>query len=65
MRNFKIYLSFLAVFALLFTSCSKDDAAGDNSGEKATLSFGAIVNDLANKSTNKQSDVDDLPVCSD
>ncbi|MFD2518502.1 hypothetical protein [Salinimicrobium flavum] len=65
MKKINLLLACFAMFALVFTSCTKDDATGDNSGEKATLSFGAIVNDLANKSTNKQSDVDDLPVCSD
>ncbi|WP_029035987.1 thrombospondin type 3 repeat-containing protein [Salinimicrobium xinjiangense] len=65
MRKFKIYLSFLAVFALLFTSCSKEENSGmnDDSG-KATLSFGAIVQDLAANSNNKQSDVGDFPECS-
>ena len=66
MKKFKIYLSFLAVFALLFTSCSKDEQPGTNSdSEKATLSFGAIVEDLAAKSNSKQSAVGDLPACSD
>ena len=66
MKKFKIYLSFLAVFALLFTSCSKDEQPGTNSdSEKATLSFGAIVEDLAAKAANKQSDVGDLPACSE
>lgn len=64
MKKFKIYLSFLAVFALLFTSCSKEENSGmnDDSG-KATLSFGAIVQDLAGKTTDKQSDIGDLPEC--
>ncbi|MFD2517330.1 hypothetical protein [Salinimicrobium flavum] len=65
MKNSKIYLAFLAVFALIFTSCSKDETGMESNTEKATLSFGAIVADLANNSTNKQSDVGDLPQCSD
>jgi hypothetical protein len=65
MKKFKIYLSLLAVFALLFSSCSKDEQTETSDSEMATLSFGAIVNDLAAKSTNKQSSPDDLPDCSD
>lgn len=65
MKNFKNYLACLTVFALMFTSCSKDDAAVDSTTEKATLSFGAIVTDLVANSTNKQSDLGDLPECSD
>ena len=70
MKKFNFYLSFLAVFALLFTSCSKDEDSGVNpDSDKATLSFGAIVQDLANKSTNKQSDIGDeigdMPECTD
>ena len=65
MKKIKIYLSFLAVFALLFTSCSKEEnsVVNDDSG-KATLSFGAIVQDLAGKSANKQSDTG-MPECTD
>ncbi|HSI69109.1 MAG TPA: hypothetical protein VK941_02675 [Gillisia sp.] len=66
MRNFKTYLSAIAVFALLFTSCSKDNEnnpALDN--EKATLTFGALVNDLvANRAASKQA-LADLPECTD
>ncbi|MDX1603659.1 MAG: hypothetical protein R3209_11340 [Salinimicrobium sediminis] len=64
MKNIKNYFTFLAVFAMIFTSCSKDESGVDATTEKATLSFGAIVADLAN-STNKQSSVSDLPQCSD
>lgn len=64
MKKIKFYLSFLAVFALLLTSCSKDEDSGTSpDSDKATLSFGAIVQDLANKSTNKQSEIADMPVC--
>ena len=65
MKNFRNYLACLTVFALVFTSCSKDETPSGDTGEKATLSFGAIVNDLANKTSNKQSAVGDLPACSD
>ena len=65
MKKITTHLSFLAIFALLFTSCSKDEQPGaDLDSEKATLSFGAIVEDLAAKSSNKQSDIGDMPVCS-
>lgn len=64
MKTIKFYLSFLAAFALLFTSCSKEDSSTTGS-EMASLSFGAIVEDLASKSSAKQSDVSDLPECTD
>ncbi len=63
MKNLKFCLFSLVVLALTFTSCTKDEPQMDNS-EKATLSFGAIVNDLINKSGNKQA-IADIPICSD
>ena len=65
MKKIKIYLSFIAMFALLFASCSKDESTNPGDSEKATLSFGAIVADLAAKSTEKQSAIEDMPACSD
>ena len=64
MKNFKNYLACLTAFTLIFTSCSKDETSSVDPGEKATLSFGAIVNDLATKASGKQS-ISDLPDCSD
>lgn len=65
MKNFKNYLSFVAIIALLFTSCSKDEQTGIVDTEKATLSFGAIINDLvANRAASKQA-MSDLPECSE
>ena len=66
MKNFKTLMGVIVLFALLFTSCSKEENTPMNDSEKATLSFGAIVNDLASNSTNKQStDAGDIPECSD
>lgn len=65
MKNFKNYLAGLAVFALLFSSCTKDESGVDSTTEKATLSFGAIVADLSSQATNKQSDIGDMPDCND
>lgn len=67
MKNIKTYLGAVAIFALLFTSCSKENEPGgmNPDSDKATLTFGAIVNDLvANRSASKQA-VADLPECSD
>lgn len=65
MKNFKRYLSFAAIIALLFTSCSKEEQSGIVDTEKATLTFGAIVNDLvANRVAERQAEAD-LPVCSE
>ncbi|SDL10070.1 hypothetical protein SAMN04488034_102288 [Salinimicrobium catena] len=66
MKTISSYLCLIAMFALVFTSCSKDEpAVADDSSNKASLSFGAIVNDLASKSGNKQTTTDDLPVCTE
>lgn len=66
MKNFKTLMAIMVMFALLFTSCSKEENNAISDSEKATLSFSAIVNDLAAKSTNKQStDAGDIPECSD
>ncbi len=67
MRNFRICLAGIAVFAMLFTSCSKEDGnlLQDRDVEKATLSFGAILNDLANNRSSTKQSLDDLPECSD
>lgn len=66
MKTLSNYLCLIAMFALIFTSCSKDEPTptGDDT-DKASLSFGAIVNDLASKSGNKQTTTDDLPECTD
>ena len=65
MKNFKLSIAYLAMFAMIFTSCSKEEVGGpDIDSDKATLSIGAIVNDLvANRAQSKQS-IADLPVCS-
>ncbi|MFD0975780.1 hypothetical protein [Salinimicrobium gaetbulicola] len=65
MKKFKFFIAFMGVFALLFFACSKDENNVDPTDEKATLSFGAIVQDLANKSANKQTDLGDIPECTD
>lgn len=66
MKRISYYLCYVAVLAMVFTSCSKEeDNLVSNDTDKATLSFGAILNDLANQSNNKQSSTDDLPECTD
>ena len=64
MSKIKNYFAFIAMFALLFTSCSKDENTGPTpDNQMAKLSFGAVLNDLAANATNKQS-IGDLPECS-
>lgn len=63
MKKIKFFFAFMGVFALLFYACSKDEN-NVSADEKATLSFGAIVQDLANKNANKQNDLG-IPACSD
>jgi hypothetical protein len=63
MKYFKNYLSALIVFSLIFTSCSKEEtsALDDADANFVELTFGAVLNDLANRAANKQS-VGELPI---
>ena len=70
MKNFKSFISLVAIFALLFTSCSKDEVSGiqdDPNINMATISFGAVLNDfVANRAALKTPALTgDVPVCSD
>ncbi|WP_034924964.1 hypothetical protein, partial [Gillisia sp. CAL575] len=49
MKIFKHSIAFLAVFALLFTSCSKEetDVTGPDSQDTFQLQFGTLLNDFA------------------
>lgn len=64
MKRFKLNFCLFALMALVFASCSKEEEAVPKNGETASLSFGAIVNDLVEQANSKQS-LDDLPECSD
>lgn len=67
MKLFKNYLSALAVLALVFTSCSKEESSAldDANSEFVELTFGATLNDLANRAANKSQHFDAIPTCSD
>lgn len=57
---------YLAVFSLFVVSCSKEESPENvnQNDEVATLSFGAVVNDLMRNQTTKQA-LEELPECSD
>ncbi|MDT0677423.1 hypothetical protein [Autumnicola musiva] len=67
MKHFRITLMSIAMMALLFSSCSKEENEGmeENSSEKATLSFGASLNDMLNKRAQTKQHFSDVPECSD
>jgi len=69
MKNFKFCIAYLAIFAMIFTSCSKDEVSGvqdDPNTNMATISFGAVLNDfVANRAALKHPLTEDVPVCSD
>ncbi|MGM1055687.1 MAG: thrombospondin type 3 repeat-containing protein [Bacteroidota bacterium] len=47
MKNFKNYVAFLAIFAMIFTSCSKEETAVDpNVQETFQIQFATFVNDM-------------------
>ena len=65
MRRSMKYFTWLAVVGLLLSSCSREEDLRDLEGDKASLSFGALLNGLvANDSALKQS-LADVPDCSD
>lgn len=66
MRNFKLYTCFLVMFALFFTSCStEEEGSASLENEKATISFGAMLNDLDNNRSSLKQAVGDIPACSE
>lgn len=64
MKNYHRLTGLFCMLALIFTSCSKEETNPVNKEDLATLSFTAIVNDLAKKSNDKQS-IGEIPSCSD
>ncbi|MBZ9731433.1 hypothetical protein LB467_17230 [Salegentibacter sp. JZCK2] len=63
MKKKNFWMCFLA-FALIFTSCSEDEKVQDDS-ELATISFGALLNDMANGRAALKEHLSDIPGCSD
>ncbi|MBZ9730566.1 hypothetical protein LB467_12800 [Salegentibacter sp. JZCK2] len=65
MKNLKHYFAGIAVFAMLFTSCSQDETTSGEpktGDEVATISIGALLNDfIRNQEISKQS----VPECSE
>lgn len=63
MKKISFNLLLLAAFTLLFYSCSKEEESSTLGNEKATLSFGTVLNELIDqKSGDKQME---FPECSD
>ncbi|MDT0645946.1 hypothetical protein RM545_04530 [Zunongwangia sp. F260] len=67
MKKFKITMASIFILALFLTSCSQEEAepAIDGSTNKATLSFGATLNDLLNNRSQTKNHFSDVPECSD
>jgi len=67
MKKFNKYLTGIAIIALLFTSCSKDENMMNDGADKdvASLSFGAILNDFVANKAELKSHLSDVPSCSD
>ncbi|CAM4112891.1 thrombospondin type 3 repeat-containing protein [Gillisia hiemivivida] len=67
MKTINYYWSIFAFVALLFTSCTTEETAVDTSPEaknSAELTFGALLDNLANRSMNKDH-FSQVPTCSD
>ena len=67
MKKIKLYFGFLAIIALLFSSCTKDESSmADNPEGKTSISFAAVLNDFtATKAVSKAPLTGDVPSCSD
>ncbi len=54
MKKLKNYMGILAIFALLFTSCSTEETSVANPADdtSAILEFGAVLNNLANRAAS-------------
>ncbi len=63
MKKIKQFISFFVVFALVFASCSKEEAGNGIDSEKATLSFGAILTDMATNRAASKAHLADFPEC--
>ncbi len=46
MKNFKLSIAYLAMFAMIFTSCSKEEASPLSDQDTVQLTFGTLLNDL-------------------
>lgn len=64
MKKFKFSIACMAMFAMIFTSCSKDEVGPAVDADKVTLSFGAIVNDLVTNRAATKDHLSDIPQCS-
>ena len=65
MKDFNLNIVYLAIFVMIFASCSKEETGVGLEAEKATLSFGAVISDLVgNREASKQS-IGEMPECSD
>lgn len=66
MKKIKNYFAVAIIAALVMTGCSKDETSAPEIQDEnmATLSFGAVLNDLLNES-QQRAHVSDFPLCSD
>lgn len=66
MKRLQIYLVTITACFFIATSCSKDESIlNESEPETATLSFGAVLNDLVSKQQSSKQSLDDLPECTD
>ena len=72
MKKVKIYLAFVAMAAMLVTSCSKEDNGdgpdGPDGAEMVSLSFKGALSDFTKKVTTKQSEPGEdapIPTCNE
>ncbi|SHG33398.1 hypothetical protein SAMN05444483_10941 [Salegentibacter echinorum] len=66
MKRIKHYLMYMAVLSLVMVSCSKEEnqEIGGND-DVATLSFGAVINDMISKNPATKQALEELPECSE
>ncbi|CAM4373503.1 thrombospondin type 3 repeat-containing protein [Gillisia limnaea] len=67
MKNFKFCVAYLAIFAMVFTSCSKDENSSIDGPDQelATLSFAPLLDNLDNARAALKQQENGIPICSD
>ena len=66
MKKFNFFATLVAGFLFVMSSCSKDEVnTPDPDSKSATLSFGAVLNDLVEQRAASKQQTFDFPSCSD
>jgi len=65
MKKMTMYLTLVVFLATMFSCTKEESKMNELNPDKATLSFGSLLNDLANDSTQARQQLGEFPDCSD